>query len=94
VVNTLVIATVYFAAAELRLFRVREIVCNNSKKRKVIFLDLEKNVKKSLKIVRLGLVLETELATEQSLRSGTDDLIDEVPAEKRHLSKLIIICRI
>ena len=24
----------------------------------------------------------------------TDDLIDELPVEKRHLSKLIIICRI
>jgi len=23
----------------------------------------------------------------------TDDLIDELPVEKRHLSKLIIICR-
>jgi len=25
--------------------------------------------------------------------SKTDDLIDELPVEKRHLSKLIIICR-
>jgi len=28
------------------------------------------------------------------LISRTDDLIDELPVEKRHLSKLIIICRI
>ena len=26
--------------------------------------------------------------------SQMDDLIDELPVEKRHLSKLIIICRI
>ena len=30
----------------------------------------------------------------QADRKQTDDLIDELPVEKRHLSKLIIICRI
>jgi len=30
----------------------------------------------------------------QQINLPTDDLIDELPVEKRHLSKLIIICRI
>jgi len=30
----------------------------------------------------------------QVLRTNRDDLIDELPVEKRHLSKLISICRI
>ena len=37
-----------------------------------------------------------QLETKRLLRSGfyPDDLVDELPVEKRHLSKLIIICRI
>jgi len=30
----------------------------------------------------------------QNIREYMDDLIDELPVEKRHLSKLITICRI
>jgi len=30
----------------------------------------------------------------QQINLPWDDLIDELPAEKRHLSKLIVICRI
>ena len=40
-----------------------------------------------------GFTIES-LASKLLVVMETDDLIDELPVEKRHLSKLIIICRI